>query len=138
MALAVLSATRPHVFSHNLETVRRLTPLIRSNADYDRSLAVLRFGAKKGLIIKSSIMLGMGESHDEIITALADLREAGVTRVAMGQYLQPSKAHLDVVEYLSLQRFDDLRDVAIKMGFTHVESGSLVRSSYHAERGDEQ
>jgi lipoic acid synthetase len=134
-ALATVMAARPHIFNHNLETVERLTPLVRSRAQYHRSLHVLkRAGAmSEGRVAtKSGIMLGLGETETEIFQAMDDLREAGVTVLTMGQYLRPSEKHLPVVEYVHPDRFAFLKELAERKGFRHVASGPLVRSSYHA------
>jgi lipoic acid synthetase len=131
----VLSA-RPHIFNHNLETVRRLTPSVRSRATYDRSLSVLRkVKAKKGAQIytKSGLMLGLGEREDELITALEDLRRAGCNILTLGQYLQPTLRHLPVIDYITPEKFDEYGKRARELGFEHVASGPMVRSSYHAD-----
>ena len=135
---AVLAA-RPHIFNHNLETVRRLTPSVRSRATYDRSLRVLRQVKDKagdGIYTKSGLMLGLGETEEELFTALADLREAGCQLLTLGQYLQPTFHHLPVVEFVSPERFTAYGRRAREMGFLHVASGPMVRSSYHADEFD--
>jgi lipoic acid synthetase len=132
---AVLSAN-PHIFNHNLETVRRLTPSVRHRATYDRSLSVLKkVKTKRGQSIhtKSGMMLGLGETDNEIVVALDDLRTAGCEVLTLGQYLQPTVKHLPVVEFVTPERFDALGRVARSMGFIHVASGPMVRSSYHAD-----
>jgi lipoic acid synthetase len=132
---AVLSAN-PHIYNHNLETVRRLTPTVRSRATYDRSLSVLRkVKAKRGGTIhtKSGLMLGLGETEEELMTALEDLRRAQCDLLTLGQYLQPTLRHLPVVEFLRPEAFDDYGERARRMGFLHVASGPMVRSSYHAD-----
>jgi lipoic acid synthetase len=134
-ALQMVMDARPHIFNHNLETVERLTPLVRSRAKYGRSLAVLKkakamVGGK--VATKSGIMLGLGETKDEILRAMDDLLEADVTVLTMGQYLRPTPRHLPVVEYIEPAAFDELKQIAIAKGFRHVASGPLVRSSYHA------
>jgi lipoic acid synthetase len=132
---AVLSAN-PHIYNHNLETVRRLTPTVRSRATYDRSLSVLRkVKAKRGGTIhtKSGLMLGLGETEDELMTALEDLRRAQCDLLTLGQYLQPTLRHLPVVEFIRPEAFDDYGERARRMGFRHVASGPMVRSSYHAD-----
>jgi lipoic acid synthetase len=134
-ALATVMAARPHIFNHNLETVERLTPLVRSRAQYHRSLHVLKRAGEMSegrVATKSGIMLGLGETETEIFQAMDDLREAGVTVLTMGQYLRPSEKHLPVVEYVHPDRFAFLKDLAERKGFRHVASGPLVRSSYHA------
>lgn len=132
---AVLSAN-PHIFNHNLETVRRLTPTVRSRATYERSLSVLgKVKAKRGETIhtKSGIMLGLGETEEELFTAMRDLRAANCDLLTLGQYLQPTLKHLPVVEFVSPERFAEYKRVAEGMGFKHVASGPMVRSSYHAD-----
>jgi len=134
-ALATVMAARPHIFNHNLETVERLTPLVRSRAQYHRSLHVLKRAGEMSegrVATKSGIMLGLGETETEIFQAMDDLRDAGVTVLTMGQYLRPSEKHLPVVEYVHPDRFAFLKDLAERKGFRHVASGPLVRSSYHA------
>jgi lipoic acid synthetase len=132
---AVLAAG-PHIFNHNLETVRRLTPSVRSRATYDRSLSVLRkVKAKRGNAIytKSGLMLGLGETEDELLAALHDLRRAGCDILTLGQYLQPTLQHLPVVEFVPPEKFAEFGQRAREMGFIHVASGPMVRSSYHAD-----
>jgi len=133
-ALAVVMDARPHIFNHNLETVERLSPLVRFRAQYRRSLHVLRRALEMapGMVVtKSGIMLGLGETREEIEQAMDDLREQGVTVLTMGQYLRPSARHLPVIDYLRPEVFDELRDVALAKGFRHVASGPLIRSSHH-------
>ena len=125
---------KPEVVSHNLETVRRLTKKVRIQAKYDRSLDTLRLLYEGGIRTKSGIMLGLGESEEEIIEAMKDLRDVGVKILTLGQYLQPSKKHLPVVEFITPEQFFYLKEVGLSLGFEHVESSPLVRSSYHAER----
>lgn len=124
------------VFNHNLETVRRLTPKIRSGAKYDRSLLVLRTVKEISpfLKTKSGVMLGLGEEDAEVKEAIADLREAGVEILTIGQYLRPSAFHHAVMRYAAPEVFLELKQFAMKLGFSHVESGPLVRSSYHAAK----
>ncbi len=132
---AVLRAS-PDIFNHNLETVRRLTPSVRSRATYDRSLSVLgKVKAKRGagIYTKSGLMLGLGETEPELFTAMEDLRRVGCDMLTLGQYLQPTLKHLPVVEFVSPERFAEYRAVAEGLGFVHVASGPLVRSSYHAD-----
>lgn len=128
----------PDVISHNLETVERLTPQIRSAARYRRSLDVLSFMADRGVKTKSGIMLGLGETEPEIYQTMDDLREANCSVLTMGQYLQPSLDHMEVVEYIDPERFEAYRQTALDLGFTDVESHPLVRSSYHAEKHVEE
>jgi len=135
-AIEMVLAANPHIFNHNLETVRRLTPSVRSRATYERSLSVLkkvkaRRGA--GIYTKSGVMLGLGETEEELFTAMEDLRGVGCDILTLGQYLQPTLKHLPVVEFVSPERFANYKQVAEKMGFAHVASGPMVRSSYHAD-----
>ena len=131
---AVLNA-RPDVFNHNIETVSRLYPVIRTAAEYRRSLALLEYAKKTApdIYTKSGLMLGLGESLDEVMNALRDLRHAGCDFVTMGQYLRPSRSHLPVVEYVHPDIFEKLRLAALSMGFKYAASGPLVRSSMNAE-----
>ncbi|MDB4703723.1 lipoyl synthase [Akkermansiaceae bacterium] len=134
-ALDLVMKARPHIFNHNLETVERLTPLVRSRAKYERSLAVLKKAkeiAEGKVATKSGIMLGLGEKPEEILQALDDLRSADVTVLTLGQYLRPTPMHLPVVEYVTPEKFDEWKKIALSKGFRHVASGPLVRSSYHA------
>lgn len=124
----------PEIISHNLETVRRLTKEVRIQAKYDRSLEVLRRLKQAGMKTKSGIMLGLGETEDEIIDCMDDLRSVGVDILTMGQYLQPTPKHLPVAEFVHPEQFAKLKDIALEKGFRYVESGPLVRSSYHAEK----
>ena len=124
----------PEVVSHNLETVRRLTKSVRIQAKYDRSLEVLRRLGKAGLRTKSGIMLGLGESKEEVIEAMDDLRSVGVHVLTLGQYLQPTPKHLPVAEFIHPDVFKELEQIGLEKGFLFVESGPLVRSSYHAEK----
>ena len=132
---AVLSAN-PHIFNHNIETVRRLTPAVRSRATYDRSLRVLgKVKAKRaqGIYTKSGLMLGLGETEAEVDAALADLRRVGCDLLTLGQYLQPSLEHIPVFEFITPAQFEAHGRRARAMGFLHVASGPMVRSSYHAD-----
>lgn len=124
---------KPDVISHNLETVERLTPHVRSAARYRRSLDVIRYVASSGKIAKSGIMLGLGETSGEILRSMDDLLEAGCKVMTIGQYLAPSRKHLPVAEYFHPEYFTQLKNTGIEKGFRYVESGPLVRSSYHAE-----
>ena len=125
----------PEVISHNLETVRRLTKEVRIQAKYDRSLTVLKYLKDKGVKrTKSGIMLGLGEQKEEVIESLEDLREVGVDVLTIGQYLQPSKKHLPVKSFIEPRVFDDYKKIGEDLGFRHVESGPLVRSSYKAQK----
>jgi lipoic acid synthetase len=132
---SVLSAN-PHIYNHNLETVRRLTPAVRHRATYDRSLNVLeKVKTKRGnsIYTKSGLMLGLGETEEELLEALRDLRRVGCDILTLGQYLQPTLRHLPVVEFVSPSIFARYKTAAEEMGFVHVASGPLVRSSYHAD-----
>lgn len=124
----------PEVVSHNLETVRRLTKEVRIQAKYDRSLEVLLRLKQGEMKTKSGVMLGLGESHEEIIETMVDLRSVGVDILTLGQYLQPTPKHLPVAEFITPSRFEEYRVLGLEMGFRYVESGPLVRSSYHAEK----
>ena len=125
---------KPEVVSHNLETVRSLTKRVRIQAKYDTSLNTLQTLFKGGIRTKSGIMLGLGEKESEVIEAMKDLRNVGVKILTLGQYLQPSKKHLPVVEFITPEQFSYLKEVGLSLGFEHVESSPLVRSSYHAEK----
>ena len=124
----------PEVVAHNMETVRRLTPIVRSRATYDCSLSVLAPIAEAGLPAKTGLMLGLGETQAEILETMDDLRQVNCSILTLGQYLQPTRRHYPVPEYVHPDRFAELREIALDKGFRHVESGPLVRSSYHAER----
>ncbi len=125
----------PEIVSHNIETVRRLTRKVRIQAQYDRSMEVLLYLKEKGLPrTKSGIMLGLGEFEEEVIETLADLKKANVDIVTIGQYLQPTTSHVPVQEFVSPEQFEKFKTIGLEMGFKYVESGPLVRSSYHAER----
>lgn len=125
----------PEVVSHNMETVRRLTREVRIQAQYDRSLKVLTYLKDQGINrTKSGIMLGLGEREDEVIQTLEDLRQAKVDVVTLGQYLQPSKRHLPVKEFITPEQFKTYETIGLSLGFRHVESGALVRSSYKAQK----
>jgi lipoyl synthase len=125
---------KPEVISHNIETVWRLSPRIRSMATYKRSLEVLSFISASGIVTKSGIMLGLGEMEREVLKAMDDLRAAGVKVLTIGQYLQPTTYHHEVVEYVTPETFEKFRIEGLRRGFTFVESSPLVRSSYHAEK----
>lgn len=132
--------SNPNVMSHNLETVERLTPFVRSRSSYTRSLKVLKFFANfsQDILIKSSMMIGLGETREEILYSLSDLRNHGVQIVNLGQYLQPTKQHLAVRKYWSPEEFSNLKQEALNLGFMHCEATPLVRSSYHAGLNYEQ
>ncbi len=134
-ALALVMEARPHIFNHNLETVARLTPLVRSRAQYQRSLTVLQKAkamVQGKVATKSGLMLGLGERLDEVSQAMDDLLAHDVTVLTLGQYLRPSPKHLPVIEYIDPSVFEELKQLALAKGFRHVASGPLVRSSYHA------
>lgn len=124
----------PEVVSHNLETVRRLTPEVRSVATYEGSLAVLKYLSDNGMRTKSGIMLGLGETEKEIYETMDDLLGAGCKIITIGQYLQPSKSHYEIKEYVHPDKFRHYEKIGLQKGFEYVESGPLVRSSYHAEK----
>ena len=135
-AIETVIKARPHIFNHNLETVRRLTPSVRSRATYERSLSVLgkvKARCGDGIYTKSGLMLGLGETEEELFTAMNDLRRVGCDILTLGQYLQPTLKHLPVMEFVSPARFAEYKKVADEMGFSHVASGPMVRSSYHAD-----
>jgi lipoic acid synthetase len=124
----------PDIVSHNLETVRRLTKQVRIQAKYDRSLEVLFRLKKGGMRTKSGVMLGLGESREEVLETMEDLRSVQVDILTLGQYLQPTRKHLPVKDFVTPEQFKEYEEVGLKMGFRFVESGPLVRSSYHAEK----
>jgi lipoic acid synthetase len=136
-ALATVFAARPDVLNHNLETVARLQRSVRPSASYARSLAVLARAGAAGLVTKSGLILGMGESEDEVVAAMADLRAVGVSILTVGQYLRPSADHLPVARWWSPEEFDRLARAGRDMGFAHVEASPLTRSSYHARQAAE-
>lgn len=125
---------RPDVISHNLETVKRLSDRVRSRATYPVSLEVIKQVADSGIVSKSGIMLGLGETKDEILETMDDLRGVGCKVMTIGQYLQPTAKNLEVKEYVTPEVFEEYHRIGLEKGFTHVESGPLVRSSYHAEK----
>jgi lipoic acid synthetase len=135
-SIELVLAANPQIFNHNLETVRRLTPEVRHRATYDRSLSVLKkVKDKRGKTIftKSGMMLGLGEREEEVLTAMRDLRAAGCDILTLGQYLQPNLKLLPVKEFVSPEKFAEYKVRAEEMGFIHVASGPMVRSSYHAD-----
>lgn len=133
-ALLRVIEARPDIVAHNIETVERITPHVRSRAQYRYSLGVLQQIAEAGAICKSGLMLGLGETFAEVVQTLRDLREVGCAVVTIGQYLQPRRTHVPVERYVSPQEFDELAACARELGFRYVESGPLVRSSFHAEK----
>ena len=132
--LQAIIEVAPEIVSHNLETVRRLTKQVRIQAKYDRSLEVLFRLKKGGMRTKSGVMLGLGESEEEVIETMMDLRSVGVDVLTLGQYLQPTPKHLPISEFITPEQFEKLGVIGKEMGFRYVESGPLVRSSYHAEK----
>jgi len=132
-ALRLVVEARPDILNHNTETVPRLYRTVRPQANYDRSLALLDRAKKEGLVTKSGIMLGLGEHADEVVGVMGDLRRVSCDILTLGQYLQPTRDHLPVARYVPPEEFADLKHQGLEMGFRHVESGPLVRSSYHAE-----
>jgi lipoic acid synthetase len=123
----------PDVISHNLETVKRLTPLIRTKAKYDRSLLVLNYIAENGTIAKSGLMVGLGETAEEVEETIKDIFGTGCSVITIGQYLQPAMDYMEPVEYITPEKFNEYRLLALETGFSHVECSPLVRSSFHAE-----
>jgi lipoic acid synthetase len=132
-ALATILASRPDVLNHNTETVPRLYRHVRPGASFPRSLELLRRSKEAGLLTKSGIMVGLGEEWDEVLETIRAIRGAGTDVLTVGQYLRPSPSHLPIVRYWTPEEFVRLRELALGMGYAHVESGPLVRSSYHAE-----
>ncbi len=136
VAIENVLAANPHIYNHNLETVRRLTPSVRHRATYDRSLSVLKkVKAKRGdtIYTKSGVMLGLGETEEELLQAMKDLHSSNCDILTLGQYLQPTLRHLPVKEFVTPEKFAEYKIVAEEMGFVHVASGPMVRSSYHAD-----
>ncbi len=132
--LDIVIASKPEVISHNLETVRRITPQVRSVADYDRSLTMIRHIAESGIRSKSGIMLGFGETDEEVLQTMDDLLIVGCEVFTIGQYLQPTQKHLPVIEFVRPEKFAFFKKTGLEKRFRFVESGPLVRSSYHAEK----
>ena len=124
----------PEIVSHNLKTVRRLTKQVRIQAKYDRSLEVLRRLKKGGMRTKSGVMLGLGETEQEVLETMDDLRSVDVDILTLGQYLQPTPKHLPVADFVTPEKFQEYKVIALEKGFKYCESGPLVRSSYHAEK----
>ena len=135
-SLDAVLAARPEILNHNVETVPRLYPRVRPQARYERSLEVLRRTKERApdLVCKSGIMVGLGETRDEVLATMRDIASQGTDILTVGQYLRPSPMHLPIERYWAPSEFDELRDGGMTMGFRHVEAGPLVRSSYHAER----
>ena len=132
-ALQKVLAAEPDVLNHNVETVPSLYDKVRPQGNYQRSLAVLAFASKMGFITKSGIMVGLGETFEEIVQTMQDLRAVGCSMLTVGQYLQPSRSHLPVARYVHPREFVTIKNIGLDLGFTHIESGPLVRSSYHAD-----
>jgi lipoic acid synthetase len=133
-ALAMVCAEKPEILNHNIETVRRLFPAIRPQGKYQRSIELLGQAKQLGMRTKSGLILGMGETIDEAREVMRDLRSVGCDIVTIGQYLQPTRQHLPVARFYDPSEFAVLQEEGMTLGFTHVESGPLVRSSYHAEQ----
>jgi len=137
-ALMTVVESMPEILNHNIETVKRLYPIARPQASYERSLNLLKKAKDSqpdgGMLTKSGIMVGVGETFGEVIEALSDLREVGCDIVTIGQYLRPSPNHIPIERYYEPAEFEELKRIGFEMGFKHVESAPLVRSSYHAER----
>ncbi|MDR0972098.1 MAG: lipoyl synthase [Bacteroidales bacterium] len=131
--LNIVFKAKPDIFGHNMETVERLTPLIRSKAKYALSLKVLSLAHKNGLVTKTGIMLGLGEKEEEVVSLMKDVRNIGCNLFTIGQYLQPTKENLPVEEYVSPEQFEKYKNIGKALGFDNIESGPLVRSSYMAE-----
>ena len=132
--LDLVIEARPDIISHNMETVRRISPLVRSAANYDTSLQVIRHISEKGVKSKSGIMVGLGETPEEVETLMDDLLATGCQILTIGQYLQPTHRHYPVAAYITPQQFAAYKTVGLEKGFNIVESAPLVRSSYHAEK----
>jgi lipoic acid synthetase len=132
--LDIVIDTKPDIIAHNIETVKRVTPNVRSKADYHTSLKVLNYISKSGIITKSGFMVGLGESENEVFEALDHLYENGCSVVTIGQYLRPTMNHIEVAEYITPNQFEKYKERALSVGFAHAESGPLVRSSYMADR----
>ena len=126
---------RPEIFSHNVECVERISKRVRTQANWQRSLDVLSYSVLNNLRTKTGMMVGLGERFDEVVDTMRQVSDLGVKLFTIGQYLQPSQAHLSVDRYVEDQEFDDYKSIGIEMGFEHIKSGSLVRSSYHADEG---
>lgn len=122
------------IYGHNIETVKRITPLVRSRAGFDRSLGVLKYLSSKGVVVKSGLMVGIGETDDEVVETLQRLHDNGCSVVTIGQYLQPTHNHLKVERYVTPEKFTSYKESALKIGFKYVESAPMVRSSYMAEK----
>ena len=124
---------KPEIFSHNVECVERISKVVRAQANWKRSLNVLRYSSDHGLLTKTGIMVGLGETSDEVIRTMEEVYDVGVSIFTIGQYLQPSKDHLKVMSYITKDKFNQYKNIGLEIGFDIVESGPLVRSSYHAD-----
>ena len=133
-ALDMVINEDPEIISHNIETVKRLSPVIRSMSRYEHSIELLEYVSSKNVRTKSGLMVGLGETFEEVVSSMDDLLAAGVKILTIGQYLQPTKAHVKVTEYIRPEIFKEYRELGLKKGFHYVESGPQVRSSYHSER----
>ena len=131
--LKKLFNAKPEIFSHNVECVERISKAVRTQADWKRSLNVLRYSSEHGLLTKTGIMVGLGETSDEVIRTMKEVYDIGVSIFTIGQYLQPTKDHLKVMSYITKDKFNQYKNIGLKIGFDIVESGPLVRSSYHAD-----
>lgn len=134
IACSIVADAEPDILNHNVETVPRLYNVVRPQAKYDRSLNVLRYFKERGLVTKSGMMVGIGERYDEVIEVMKDLRKVEVDILTIGQYLQPTKEHLPIDRYVEPTEFEMYKKIGLELGFKYVESGPLVRSSYHAEQ----
>jgi len=131
--LDIILSAKPNILNHNVETVKRLQKALRVQASYNRSLQILKWAKDAGAVIKSGIMVGVGETIEEIAETMSDLRKIGCEILTIGQYLPPTKEHYPLKRYYHPAEFNDLKELGLEMGFIHIESGPLVRSSYHAE-----
>lgn len=136
--LDVVIASKPDIIGHNIETVSRLTPALRSKATYSKSLATLSYLSQKGMVVKSGLMVGLGETEEEVKSTMLDLHKAGVRILTIGQYLQPTAEHYPVAEYITPQKFEEYKTLALQIGFDFCASAPLVRSSYLADQAVKQ
>jgi len=134
-ALETVLSAKPEILNHNIETVPRVFSLVRPQGRYERSIALLQAASSRGAVTKSGLMVGLGETQAEVLATMGDLREAGCSILSIGQYLQPTKAHWPVMRFYSPEEFQRFKEEGLALGFRHVESGPLVRSSYHAAEG---
>ena len=133
-ALTIVLDAKPDILNHNVETIPRLYPEVRPQAKYERSLQLLERAKRRGAVTKSGVMVGLGDEFDEIVRVMHDLRNVGCDIITIGQYLQPTKEHHPILRYITPEEFLKFKDIGLSIGFRHVESGPLVRSSYHAEQ----